>query len=189
MTFKKKCAPLLLIFLVLFIAIYTKKNIISNSKFNLANHIGEPDSLNLYDVSQLPTGSNPFNPSLDERQQLSTLVSDNNDSIKFKELYEKNNIHKISEFEMDIKTSKLNTQDSHHVKYMIISGIDFYNSNKSMYYLGQGYIYNNGDFYQLLSKPNSNIDDAIYIKGTFSSKDMDLIDSIYNKAHNQKLEH
>lgn len=192
MIFNKKYILVLLIFLLIFLFVYNK-NISENDKviknpvhFNLDSSIGIPLDPEIIDTTKLSPGSNPIGPTIDDRRRLAAAVADENDLNKLKELYENKELLKSSYDEFFAPYDSYKLKKETNIIYLLEGGAhpdDF----KYNYYLMNGYIYNNGEFYQCLTKKIDNKLKDFYVKGKFTSDEIKLIESIYNRAYEDKL--
>ena len=182
MTLKKRYILLFAVLLVLLVNTYI-------NKINLIGKIESPSLLNIYDINTFPSNIDPLKLSPEDLLHVSAEILDNNSFVKFKNLYEKDNVTRISkdEFFNQYKKSALKSKlkQQSNVRYMIISGFDNRRINIDLYQFGQGYIYDDGTFFQLFTKYGSSKKD-IYVKGKLTVSDMNIINSIYNNAFKLK---
>ena len=189
---KNKKYIILFILIFIFSLVYLKSqndksnnnHIEKNAYFNGSIEI--PYSMNLLNADKMSPDSYPLKPTIDERNMFGAQIISKTDFTNLKDLYDTKNLLLIPKNEFftffDLNKSKKNTD----VKYLLSGGADG-NDIKLNYYLMQGFINNNGEFYQMLTTfKDSAKGDDIFVKGKFSSEEIKLIDSIYDRAYQKK---
>lgn len=191
MNFNKKYIFILLIFLLSFLFVYSKiidkndKVIKNDVHFNLDDGIGIPLDPEIIDTTKLSPESNPIGPTIEDRRRLAAAVADKNDLNKLKELYENKELLASSYNEFFMPFDTHNKEKETNIIYLLEGGAHP-DDLKYNYYLMNGYIYENGEFYQCLRKKINNKLEDFYVKGKFTSDEIQLIKSIYHKAYEDK---
>ena len=114
----------------------------------------------------------------------SAPILDDSDENYIRNLYSNTSLYIIPKESFD---KIIYTEDKKlysKVRYQTIFSCE-YDFDKT--YLADGYIYQNGDFYQAIYDYSQGECNPIYVKGKFTNDEMNQLQQIYNKAFNSKL--
>ena len=140
----------------------------------------------LLDAKKIGTNKNPLQATVEELNKFQAQILDKNSNDTLKKLYINAQLNTISEDEFE---SNFYTKDKDiysKIKYKVVFSVDM-DSLYSNYQLGEGYIFNDGVFYQSIDKFYKNEHKYVYLQGKFNKEDMKKLQIIYDKAYEHKL--
>lgn len=185
----------LIIVIILFIGINylfskskneNKESIRNVKPIEFTEEIGDNGVGVLLNAKKMGTNKNPLQANVEELNKFQAQILDENNNEKLKKLYLNTKLNIISEDEFRNLFFTKDKDVYSKIRYKVVFYVDV-DSLYSNYQLGEGYIFNDGVFYQSIDKFSKNGHVYVYLKGKFSSEDMKMVQSIYDKAYAHKL--
>lgn len=185
----------LIILIILFIGINylfskskneNKESIRNVKPIEFTEEIGDNGVGVLLNAKKMGTNKNPLQANVEELNKFQAQILDENNNEKLKKLYLNTKLNIISEDEFRNLFFTKDKDVYSKIRYKVVFSVDV-DSLYSNYQLGEGYIFNDGVFYQSIDKFSKNGHVYVYLKGKFSSEDMKMVQSIYDKAYAHKL--
>ncbi|MFR3497829.1 MAG: hypothetical protein ACLTT7_02245 [Paraclostridium bifermentans] len=140
----------------------------------------------LLDAKKMGPNKNPLQANVEDLNKFQAQILDENNNDKLKKLYLNSKLSVISKTEFRAPFFTKNKDIYSKIKYKVVFSVDS-DSLYSNYQLFEGYIYDDGVFYQKIYKSSKNKPLYIYLKGKFNDKDMKMLQGIYDKAYTHKL--
>ncbi|MGL5651709.1 MAG: hypothetical protein ACRDDE_08130 [Paraclostridium sp.] len=185
----------LIILIILFIGINhlfskskneNKESIRNVKPIEFTEEIGDNGVGVLLDAKKMGTNKNPLQANVEELNKFQAQILDENNNEKLKKLYLNSKLSVTSKAEFRAPFFTKNKDIYSKIKYKVVFSVDS-DSLYSNYQLFEGYIYDDGVFYQKIYKSSKNKPLYIYLKGKFNDKDMKMLQGIYDKAYAHKL--